>query len=280
MLLLSVHTVVIALLQLYQQQIGGLLTVSYTIVSVGLAVLLIYTTLHYWSGFVGHSRKLLVQIPFIAFLLPFLLSSILFSLFQDDAEINDSDLLLQPVPVLAQEENVYYALPNLSDLPANTEEAVANAVIIVRDIKDSDLSDPKVQILTEETRSITDAFLLAIERPSYQCPTLVNNFTLEAELCRLGDIQTLALLTKLRALHEAETGATETALKTANAIVKAGQHFSHMEQPTLFDVLIGTAIQGIGLNAIERILDGVENPTDDITNQTIATLQKAEIPDT
>ena len=267
-------------MQLYQQQIGGLLTVSYTIVSVGLAVLLIYTTLHYWSGFVGHSRKLLVQIPFIAFLLPFLLSSILFSLFQDDAEINDSDLLLQPVPVLAQEENVYYALPNLSDLPANTEEAVANAVIIVRDIKDSDLSDPKVQILTEETRSITDAFLLAIERPSYQCPTLVNNFTLEAELCRLGDIQTLALLTKLRALHEAETGATETALKTANAIVKAGQHFSHMEQPTLFDVLIGTAIQGIGLNAIERILDGVENPTDDITNQTIATLQKAEIPDT
>ena len=278
-LIFSFHAIIVTTLQIFIHQIGGLATFGFSILHLGLALLLSYAAVQYWSRFADSARRLLIQVPLLFLLLPYLVFPILFALFPDDKTINDQDLLLEPVALLAPEDNVYYALPDMENVSEHTQEAIDTSLRIMRE-EDTiiNTSDPMIQSLVEETKELTDAFLVAAERTGYQCPTSINNYSLEAELCSsLSNIQTLALLTSLRAQVETETTTVDEALLTATNIIQFGTHFTHAEQPQLIEYLVGMAVQGIGMNALEQILLVENVPSHNTITTVNAALERAKV---
>ena len=279
-LIFSLHTIVVTTLSIFTGQLDGVAVLLFTLLNLGVAVVIGYPSMRYWSGFAGSTRRLLVQIPLLFFLLPHLVFPVLFALFPDDATINDQDLVLEPVVLLASEDNAHYALPNMDDHSEDIQELINTATRIMREDDGIDVTDPLVQSIVEETRELTDAFLVAAERVGYQCPTSVNNYSYDAVFCSIGDIQTLATLTSLRAQVEAETLGIDEGLLTAASIVQFSTHVTRAEQSPLIELLVGIAIQTTGMDAIEQILQTEEGPATSTVQAITTTLEEAEVPET
>ena len=279
-LLFSLHTVIVTTLSIFPGQLSGVMVALFALLNLGVAMVIGYAAVRYWSGFAGSARRLLVQIPLLFFLLPHLLFPVLFALFPDDATINDQDLVLEPVALLTPEDNAHYALPDMSDLSEDTQEYINTTRQLTREDNGIDVADPLVQSIVEETRELTDAFMLAAKRTGYQCPTSVNNYGYDTVFCNLAGKRDLAILTSLRAQVEAETSGIDEGLLTAASVVQFGVHFTHAEQPTFIERLVGIAVQGIGISAIEQILQTEEVPSTTTIQVITATLKQAEVSET
>ena len=254
-LVFAFSTLLISFLNLLNLNFAGIAELVILFIGMSFMGVVGYAAIRYWNMFTGPARKLLIQIPLLIVLLPFILFATLWQIFPDDARINDSDLVLQPVELLSQSDNAYYFIPDIESLPLQQQQAYETALDYAKEAEDTNLNNQEAINLVANTKDVTDSFISAASKRGYQCPTVVNNYSFEAEICALNDVRNLATLTSLRAGVEADTGNADQALSTGVAIVQLGDLIGNAEQTFLIEHLVGIALMNIGLESIERTLN-------------------------
>ncbi|MFT7507503.1 MAG: hypothetical protein ACI92I_000658 [Acidimicrobiales bacterium] len=240
--------------------IGALcaVTVSLLIFSTAYVVTVFRSTLK------GSMRNLKIQIPLL-FVLSFLLIPVfvfpfLSLIYTDIDPIDDSDLILPYIPLLAEEDNAHYALIDFDTLTEKEQESVDQAVSLQRLLRDGEEIDLQEAIqLVEETRFITDAFIEASEKKGYQCPTSINSYTWDTVLCPLNAMREMAVLMSLRIHVEAALGLTEDALKHGTHIIQFASTMNRGEMGTLIEHLVAIAVSKIGLTSLEVTINKAES---------------------
>jgi hypothetical protein len=273
----SFSTVLIGLLTLVNQNFADIIELVGLLIGILFAGILGYVSIKYWNVFTGSARKLLIQIPLFLVLLPLILFGTLSQIFTDDKQINDSDLVLHPVEVLAEFDNAHYSLPNIDSLSSQEKLGYEEALAYARELDGKNLNNPEAIRLVNQTKSLTDNYIIASGKKGYQCPTLVNDYRLEAILCSLNDIRSLASLTAFRADVEADTGNSDQAIMTAVSVVQLGDLISNAEQPVIIEYLVGVAIMTIGLESIERTLSTSASTSDQVILSAISNLEQSKI---
>ncbi len=275
----SFSTLLIGLLSLLKLNFDGITGLIGTLIGMAFMGTVGYAAIKYWSRFTGSARKLRIQIPLLLVLLPFILFATLSQIFTDDKQINDSDLVLQPVELLSQSNNAYYSLPDIGSLPAQQQQIYESALEYAKEAENTNLNNQEAINLINQTRSLTDAVIEASSKRGYQCPTSVNNYGLDAELCSLNDIRDLAVLTAYRANVEADTGNKERAIETAVSVVQFGGLVGNTEQPTLIEHLVGIAVMDIGLESLERTLSTSATTSNQTVRSAISSMEQSKIKD-
>ena len=233
-----------------------------------------YVSIKYRSRFTGSARKLLIQIPLLTVLLPFIIFVTLNQIFIDDNQINDSDLILEQIAVLEESKNAHYMLPIIDELSTRQLEEYEIALTIAEGLQDETVTNSDdILGYVNSVQNLTDRFIAASNRQAYQCPTLTNNYEADAPLCNLSDIRNLALLTSLRAFAETNIGNSDQSLETSMSIVRMGNLLSNSEQPILIEHIVGIALMRIGLESIERTIDSKATTSDEVLINTADELQ-------
>lgn len=276
----SFSTLLVGLLSLLKLNFDGITDLIGTLIGMVFMGVAGYAAIKYWSLFTGSARKLLIQIPLFLVLLPFILFATLSQIFTDDKQINDSDLVLQPVELLPQSNNAHYSLPAIDTLPTQQQKSYETALQYAKEAEGINLNNQEAIHLISQTRSLTDAVIEASTKSGYQCPTSVNNYGLDAELCSLNDIRGLAALTAFRAEVEADTGNTDQAIRTAVSVVKLGDLVGNAEQTALIEHLVGIAVMNIGLESLERTLNAATTTSNQTIRSAILDLEQSKISDT
>lgn len=275
----SFSTLLIGFLSLLNLNFVGIADLVGLLIGMAFMGLVGYVAIKYWTVFTGSARKLLIQIPLLLVLLPFILFATLSQIFTDDKQINDSDLVLQPVELLSQSNNAHYSLPEIDSLPVQQQQIYEAALGYAKEAEGTNLNNQDTINLINQTRSLTDAVIEASLKNGYQCPTSVNNYGLDAELCSLNDIRDLAVLTAFRADVEADTGNKDRAISTAVSVVQLGDLVGNTEQPTLIEHLVGIAVMNIGLESLERTLNTSATTSNQTIHSAISNLEQSKIND-
>ena len=145
---------------------------------------------------------------------------------QDETLQDDSDLVLAPEAIIAPEVNAHYILKDIVLPPAG---------------------DP---------RAATDAFIAAANRSGYQCPTTVNDFSYDVELCELNRIRDLAALTAARATSAAALGNSADAVISSVAILQMANLLAESQGP-LIEELVVLALYRIGYDTLVVVTDSL-----------------------
>lgn len=140
---------------------------------------------------------------------------------RDLPAVNDADLLLEPVPLLAKTDNAYYFLPKQEDFSEAELELHFDAGMVQRG-----KSSTSPQQAVENTRVITDAFIVASKKTGYQCPSTINVYEYTAESCPLNRIRDHADLMVLRAEVSLTNGDTTDALESLLAVTRIASMLS------------------------------------------------------
>jgi len=136
-----------------------------------------FASIKYWSVSTGPARKLLIQIPLLLALLPFIVFATLLQLYPDDSQINDEDLVLQPTKILPKLDNAHYSLPDTDNLSLLQQQNYEAVLTYAKEIDEESLNNPKAIDLVHKTKELTDSYIDASDKRGYQCPTLLNNLT-------------------------------------------------------------------------------------------------------
>lgn len=276
----SLSTLLIGLLNIVNLNFVGTVDLIGLLIGMSFMGLIGYASIKYWSTFTGSARKLLIQIPLILVLLPFIVFAILFQIFTDDAQINDSDLVLQPVEVLSEFDNAHYSITDIDGLSAQQRQSYETALTYAKELDGKNLSSSEAINLVNQTKGLTDDYIVASGKRGYQCPTSVNNYGFDAELCSLNYIRDLAVLTSFRAGVEADTGNKDQAISTAVSIVQLGDLVGNTEQPLLIEHLVGIALMNIGLESLERTLKTSATTSNQTIHSAVSDLEQSKINDT
>lgn len=276
-LIFSFCTLLVGFLRLVNQNFTDIFDLTGLLIGMTFTGVVAYVAIKYWSKFTGSAKKLLIQISLFLIFLPFILFAILSQIFLDDPQINDSDLVLQPVELLSQSMNAYYSLPDIKNLSVRQQQTYDVALAYAKELEDKKLNNQEAINLVNQTKGLTDAVLEASSKNGYQCPTLVNNYSLDAEVCSLNSIRNLAILTSFRAGVEADIGNKDQAISTAVSIVKLGSLIANTEQPLLIEHLVGIAVINIGLESLERTLNTSATTSNQLLSSAISNLEQSKI---
>jgi|GEM_PF-3043405 len=209
----------------------------------------------YRRGFPGPMRKLSLQIPILLVFIPVVIFSLLSQVYTDDPTINDSDLLLSNIEVLAKTDNAHFALPVVSDLSTSEQNAFADASELYSALeKGEDINTDKASADLDILGNVTSGFIKASKKPGYQCPSLVNVYSIDAVLCGLQDVRSMAKIIAVKSYVEAQEGHIDVALDTAMAPARFAK-LMDSGQPLLIEHLVANALVGISIDSIGRILD-------------------------
>lgn len=215
---------------------------------VGAVVLFFY--LKKSKGVVTGRRLLGLQILTILTLLPATIFIALSVMFPDQPLQDDSSLQLNMAETISDSDNLYITLTSLgtelpeaaeaakefvSEYPANWDQSTAN------------------QLLPELQPNI-NAYTTATQQ-EYQCPTSINNFTIDAEMCELNLLRDYAQMMQFAALAEAKRGNATTAQEYATAPIEVGLIMMQSDNVTLIEYLVGLASLNIGLDTLEILLE-------------------------
>jgi len=181
-------------------------------------------------------KKIVFTIIFFTLIL--LVYVLVFSL--DAATVEDADLVLPLVVVLEPADNAYYLLPTIDELGGATD------------------------------RDVTSAFIAASKLPGYQCPTMVNNYSADAEACSLNDLRDLANLVADRSGSSWQAGDTTDAVDSALAILRVAHQLA-VSNSMLIEELVAIALYDIAADTLEQ-LAGKLSPTQN--NQVFEALQQ------
>lgn len=276
-LIISFNTLLIGLLNLLNINFTDIAELIGLLVGMVFMSLVAYAGIRYWNIFEGPARKLLIQVPLLLVMLPFIVFGALSQIFTDDPQINDNDLVFQPVEILSEFDNAHYSLPNIDDLPVQRQQSYESALAFAKDLEEKNLNNPEAINLINQTRGLTDNYIVASDKIGYQCPTLINNYGFDAVICSLNDIRDLAVLTSLRAGVEADTGNPDQAINTAVSIVRVGDLISNAEQPLLIEYLVGVALMNIGLESLERTINTSTSTSNQVITSAISKLEQSKI---
>lgn len=215
------------------------------------------------SKFVATGRRLIgLQILTVLTLLPatlFLLFSVVFT---DQALQDDSAMRLGIVEPLNNGDNLYITLTNLGDeLPPAAK--VADEIISEYP---SNWNQATANQIAQQLQPHIAAYITGTSQ-EYQCPTSVNNFAMEAELCGLNLMRDYAEIMQFAALYEARSGNIVLAQTYAMAPLKVGLTMLESKNVTLIEYLVGLASVNIGLDTLETLKDETTLSQRDIKQQ-------------
>jgi hypothetical protein len=195
-------------------------------------------------------RRLIgLQILTLLTLLPATIFLLLSVVFTDQALLDDSAMRLPMVEPTNDSDNLYITLTNLGDelpsasgtveelvseYPSSWDQATANQ--IVRQLQ------PHIDAYVSGTNQV------------YQCPTSVNNFATDAELCELNLLRDYAQVMQFAALYEARRGNSVLAQTYATAPITVGLTILESKNVTLIEYLVGLASVNIGLDTLETLM--------------------------
>jgi len=276
----SFSTLLSGLLTLINNDYEGVAYLIGLLIGMTLMGILGYTSLKYWHYFEGSARKLIVQIPLLIVLIPVLVFTTLSQVFTDDPFINDSDIVLQPVELLPESDNAHYSIPNIENLSASERQTFDVALAYTKAFNEVNSSSTEAINFVNATKNLTDSYIAASTKIDYQCPTTVNNYTINAQTCNLNGIRDLALLTAFRARVEADTGNLEQAISTAVSVVKLGSLIGNTDHPLLLEYLVGIAVMNIGLESLERHLGESASTSNEASLAVLSELNESRINDT
>ncbi|MEX0930401.1 MAG: hypothetical protein WDZ79_01840 [Candidatus Paceibacterota bacterium] len=269
---LAVISIVTSTLRLFNQdyetpELAGVITALLLLVVVGIG------TWMYRKRFKGNLRYLQLQIPILIILIPVTTFFLLGQIFTDDPAVHDSDLVLPEAEILAEDENAYYTFPKRSELSPAQQEAFSQILKQHKALDGPDVFNmQEAEIGLETLEPIIARFIEASEKPSYQCPTSINSFTLDTTLCKLNHIRDTGLVLSVHSYVMARQENSETALESALAVVRFGHTMSTAEQPEYIDHLVSMALVQIGLESVERALDET-TPSPEIATRTAQELK-------
>ena len=129
------------------------------------------------------------QVPLLLVLLPFIVFGTLSQIFTDDSHINDQDLVLSPVGILQESDNAHYSLPKIENLSTQQQQSYESALTLASEMKTKNFNNQEAIDLVNQTKNFTDDFIVASNKRGYQCPTLINDYSVDATLCNLKDIR-------------------------------------------------------------------------------------------
>ncbi|MFT7507766.1 MAG: hypothetical protein ACI92I_000934 [Acidimicrobiales bacterium] len=276
----SFSMVLIGLLNLINQNFTNITELIGSIIGISFMGLVGFASIKHWNTFGGSSRKLLIQVPLLLALLPLFLLTILTLLFPDDQQINDSDLILQPVEVLSEFNNAHYSLPDIDNLSVQELENYKSALTFARELDESDANSPEAISLVNQTRGLTDSFIAASYKQGYQCPTTVNNYSVNARYCNLNYHRSFATLTTLRTAVEADTGNSDQAIETAMSVIRMGSFMGNYKQSELLEYFTGIAMMKTGFESLERTLNNSTSTSNQAIISAISELEQLKVSDT
>jgi len=210
-----------------------------------IAAILLFIYLRQTKNSIGN-RLLGLQIFTILTLLPATVFILLTVAFSDQSLQDDSPLRLQTVEPLAAEDNLYMTLTSAgSELPTAAKEA--NTLV---DEYPSQWDQITANQLLQRLQPNVNSYVLASDQ-EYQCPSSVNNFSLEAEMCSLNLLLDYAYIMKFAAITEANRGNITLAQEYALAAINSGLALVQSDNVTMVEYLVGLAAINIGLDTIE-----------------------------
>jgi len=201
-------------------------------------------------------------------------SAFVYFVAQDLKTVDDADLIPEPVVLLMEDDNAYYVLPVIAELSELERVMVEEAVAVA-----AGRSSSSAQQAVNNTMFLTDAFITASKKKGYQCPTSVNRYSMNVELCSLNDLRNLAELTVLRAEVALAAGDIIDATESSLAIVRMAYYQSN-SATTMIEQLVAMAMYNAAFPVLERIAV-VADETEDIAitlteyRLTLATLVRA-----
>ena len=191
-------------------------------------------------------RLLGLQVITILTLLPATVFILLTVAIQDQALKDDSPLRLQAVEPLAAEDNMYVTLTSAgTELPPAAKEA-SSLVKAYPSQWDKVTADQLLQQLQPNI----NAYVIATKQ-DYQCPSSVNNFAMDAEMCSLNLLRDYANIMKFAAITEAERGNTTLAQEYALASISNGLTLVQSDNVMMIEYLVGLASINIGIDTLE-----------------------------
>jgi len=196
-------------------------------------------------------RRLIgLQILTTLTLLPGTIFLLLSVIFTDQALQDDSAMRLAMVEPINDSDNLYISLTNLGDeLPPAAETADK----LVSEYPSSWDQTTTNQLLQKLQPNI-NAYKTATKQ-EYQCPTSINNFSIEAQSCELNLLRDYAQMMQFAAITEAGRGNVITAENYAMAPVEVGLTILQSTNVTLPEYAVGLASLTIGLETIETLLE-------------------------
>lgn len=226
-----------------------------------LGAILLFVYLRQTKNIVG-KRLLGLQIFTIITLLPATVFILLTVVFTDQSLQDDSLLRLQTVEPLAPENNLYATLTSFgTELPSVAKEAIE----LTKEYP-TQWSQSTANQLLQQLQPYVSAYVKANEQ-AYQCPSSVNDFAMDAEMCSLNLLRDYATIMKFAAITEAERGNITLAQEYAQAAITNGLTLVQSDNVTTIEYLVGLASINIGLDTLEILKQ------DDASNQqSISTL--------
>jgi hypothetical protein len=261
-LTLSFSSILVGLLNIMNFKLADSAELIGSIIGVAFMSLISYIGIKYRNAFEGPARKLLVQIPLLLFLLPFIVFATLNQIFIDDSQLNDSDLVLDRIEILKESENAHYSFPVIDDFSEQQKQQYESALAFAKkpEVGESFDSVEAIDHL-KNVENITDSFIEASDKRAYQCPSVTNEYGAATLLCSLNSIRDLAVLMSMRAGVEAELGNSDQAIETSMAIVRMGSLLSNAEQPITIEYLVGIALLSIGMDSLDKVLEQSSSTT-------------------
>ena len=190
-------------------------------------------------------RWLGLQIFTILALLPGTLFILLTVVFPDERLLDDSSLQLDPAAVLAPEENLYVTVTDLgTELPGSAQEAKQ-----LVDGYPAEWDQTEANRLLGTLAPQAAAYLAATEQ-QYQCPTSVNDFSMDADFCELNLLRDYAEVAQFAAITEARRGNSALAQEYAMAPIKVGKAMVESDNVSTIEYLAGLASMNIGLDTL------------------------------
>lgn len=211
--------------------------------------------LRYQNAFVGAMRKLWIQIPIFALILLGSAISTLSIMYVDDLMVNDSDLVLPTVAMVAESDNAYYVLPSEQTLSVTEKEslnAIGEHYTLLQAKEPMDIE--KIAVLNTTLKPVTQAFIEASQKTHYQCPSTVNKYGAEEVPCSISEMRAIAQALAVRSYIELYQGDTDAALQSARALLRFGKVMDS-GQPSIIEHLVAVSFTTMGLDAIARITE-------------------------
>lgn len=207
-----------------------------------------YYLLYSANLLVGRKLKTLQGIV-VMILIPSIIFPALSIIFQDEVLKDDSALQLNKVVILDTEENISSVLlePG-NELPKSFEQVKK----LIANYPES-WNQQTAEVLLTELKPYVNTYVSIAKQGGFQCPTSVNDFSMQSKLCKLNPIRDYAELMKFAAITEAKLGNSTLALDYALSPINAGFTITQSDNVSLIQFLVGLASINIGLDTINLL---------------------------
>jgi hypothetical protein len=218
-------------------------------------------------------KKVIPNFVFIIIVLAFamgilwiFLPAILGFFAEDIPPINDSDLALEKISVL-DEENAYFYLIEIDRINYNHLDYSDIDKLLYEDYWDSDA----VEMLIDENKELMEKFEEALKKPLYQNPYFADPAKIDLDLDTevafpsMYPWSDVAELKALNAIYLSKSGKDKEAIEEALKPIRMGGKIKN-SQLSLVEYLHATRIENIGLITLQKIISSSDLNGSEVSN--------------